>query len=132
MMMIALFVLSSGLAWFDFKTARIPNGVTLPLLLAGVGLQFPGSPEIWLASALLLFGWRSRQLGGGDAKLWLALVWLAAPAFEHPAAAMGAVWFGTGLVQLAWRVCRGQRLLGVRSPGAWRALPYVAFLVLVS
>jgi Flp pilus assembly protein protease CpaA len=131
-MMIALFVLCSGLAWFDFKTARIPNGVTLPLLLAGVWLQFPGSQEIWLASVLLFFGWRSRLLGGGDVKLWLALLWLAAPALDHPAAIMGAVWVGTGLVQLAWRVCRGLRLLGVRNPGAWRVLPYAACLVLVS
>ncbi len=130
--MIALFVLCSGLAWFDFKTARIPNGVTLPLLLAGVWLQFPGSPGIWLASVLLLFGWRSRHLGGGDAKLWLALLWLAASALEDPAAIMGAVWFGTGLIQLSWRACRGQRLLGVRNPGAWRTLPYAACLVLVS
>ncbi|HUF37157.1 MAG TPA: prepilin peptidase [Anaerolineales bacterium] len=131
-MYLVLLVLCIGLAWFDFKTARIPNGATLPLLLAGLWLNFPGRPETWLASALLLLGWQQRMLGGGDAKLWLALLWLAPVMIPNPAVVLGAVWVATGALQLAWRAGRRLRVLGIRRPGAWRALPFVAWLVMVS
>jgi Flp pilus assembly protein protease CpaA len=130
--MIALFVLCLGLAWFDHKSARIPNSVTFPLLAAGLWLHFPGSPEIWLAAALLLYGWKHRWLGGGDAKLWLALLWLAPGEVVHPGAILGGVWMVTGLLQLVYRASTGIRLLGIKRPGAWRALPFAAWLALVS
>ena len=131
-MYILLIILCLGLAWFDFKTRRIPNGATLPLLLTGLWLHFPGSPEIWLASGLVLLGWRHRWLGGGDAKLWLAVLWMAPVWAPYPGAVMAAVWVGTGAAQLAWRLWRGLRILGIRRPGAWRTLPFVAWLVVVS
>ena len=127
-----LFVLCLGLAWFDSRTRRIPNGVTLPVLASGLWLHFPGAPATWLASALLLLGWRSFRLGGGDVKLWLAVLWMAPAWTPDPAVVMGIVWIGTGLVQLVWRAWRGLRVLGVRRPGAWRALPFIAWLVAVS
>lgn len=131
-MAIALFLLCLGLAWFDFRSARIPNPVTLALLAAGLLLGLPGNPGVWTASLLLVLGWKHGWLGGGDAKLWLALLWLAAGSAAHPAIAAGVAWFTTGLAQLGLRVLRGQRLLGIRGPGAWRALPFAAWLVLVS
>lgn len=129
--MLALLILCLGLAWFDRKSARIPNAVTFPLLAAGLWLHFPGSPETWGACFVLLFGWRHGWLGGGDAKLWLALLWLASPQL-HPAVVAGAIWIGTGALQLAVRAARGARLTGIKRPGAWRVLPFAAWLTLVS
>jgi Flp pilus assembly protein protease CpaA len=127
-----LSLLCVGLAWFDFKTKRIPNLVTVPMLGAGIWLHFPGSPSILLASILLVLSWRSSWLGGGDVKLWLGILWLAAARVPGAAVAMGEIWIGTSAAQLAWRFLQKQRVLGVRLPGAWRTLPFVAWLILVS
>ena len=101
-------------------------------LITGLLLHLPGAAETWLVSAVLLLGWRRGWLGGGDAKLWLALVWIAPPGVASPAVIAGAVWLCTGAAQLAWRAWRGRRVMGVRLPGAWRALPFAAWLFLVS
>jgi len=136
-----LLVLVLLVSLHDRRTGRIPNWVTLPLL--GIGLLRSirchwvglGPLETWLACLLLLAAWRASWLGGGDAKLWMALLWLAPATLAQPAV---LIMFGTfvltALAQLLWRKFqpsdRGKKtpLTGVKSPSAWRAIPYAIWL----
>ena len=127
---LSLFVLVLALALYDLRARRLPNAVTLPLLITGLALGFPGSPALWLGTILLFAAWHTGGLGGGDAKLWMALLWLAPKEQAGAALAVMALAFtGTAALQLAWRVFRKRRILGVRSPGAWRALPFALWLL---
>jgi len=36
----------------------------------------------------------------------------------------------TASLQIVWRKLKNQPLIGIRSPGAWRALPFAAWLLL--
>ena len=122
-----------GLAWFDLRTLRVPNRVTHVLLFGGLLLQFPGSGFLWGATLLLIIGWRAGALGGGDAKLWLGLLWLTPSAFHFTAVvAVGLILLSTAGLQIGWRWVRQEPLFGIRSAGAWRTLPYVAWLIVVT
>lgn len=128
-----LLLLVIALSIYDYRTRRVPNGVTLPLLVIGMGLHFPGAPETWTGTALLFTFWHVGVLGGGDAKLWMAFLWLAPPNLAHPAF---VVLFGsiciTALAQMLWRKLRGQPVIGVKTPGAWRAIPFALWLAMMS
>ena len=114
---------------YDARTRRAPNWVTLPLLSAGLVLHFPGVPATWWACLLLFSAWRCGGLGGGDAKLWLALLWLVPLELMRPAVGvMAAVFLLTASAQVLWRRMRGERVWGVRSPGVWRTLPFTLWL----
>jgi prepilin peptidase CpaA len=73
-------------AWWDCRTHRVPNWLTVPMFLAGWGYQFAfagwgGVGEAALAFALgfgtLFLLWVIGSGGGGDVKLMGALaVWL--------------------------------------------------------
>jgi len=68
-------------------------------------------------------------MGGGDAKLWMALLWLAPSGAEQAAfVAIAVTLVATGLLQLVWRKFIKQSATGVRSPGAWRTIPYAVWL----
>ena len=125
-----LLILALCLTAYDARTQRVPNGVTLPLLSAGLVLHFPGVPVTWLACLLLFLAWNYGALGGGDAKLWMALLWLV-PLERMQAAVlvMAAVFLLTASTQVLWRIARGCPALGVRSPGVWRAIPFTLWLV---
>jgi Flp pilus assembly protein protease CpaA len=128
-----LFILTLTLSIYDFRTRRVPNGLTLTLLTVGMGLHFPGQPEIWTGSAVLFTFWHLGVLGGGDAKLWMALLWLAPPDLAHPAfVVLFSSIIITALAQMLWRKLRGQVVTGVKTPGAWRTLPFVIWLAMVS
>ena len=128
-----LFVLTVCLAVYDLRVKRVPNWVTLPLLIGGIVLNFPSAPETWLGCGLLFATWRFGGMGAGDAKLWLALLWLAPPGLAFQALmVMGAILFATALAQIAWRKLRKTPLTGVRSPGAWRAIPFALWLLYIS
>ena len=62
-MVTSLAMLVAGLVWFDQRTRRIPNGVTLPLLGIFMLLHWPGAPETWLGCLLLFLAWQSGWLG---------------------------------------------------------------------
>jgi Flp pilus assembly protein protease CpaA len=131
---VLLLVLIVALAGYDLRRRRLPNGATLPLLLAGIILGMPGAVETWLGCWLLFAGWRSGALGGGDAKLWMALLWLAPLASSRITGrdallAMAACLASSGLVQVLFRAVRGGALVGVRGPGAWRAVPFALWLL---
>jgi len=73
--------------------------------------------------------WRADRMGGGDAKLWMALLWLAPSGAEQAAfVVMAASLVATGLLQLVWRKFRKQPATGVRGPSAWRTVPYAVWL----
>ncbi len=131
-MLLALVIL---LSLHDLHHARVPNWVTLPLLGIGLLWNFPGALETWLACLLLFAAWRAGWLGGGDAKLWMALLWLAPAAQAQavtknasPVLVMSGIFVLTALVQLLWRKFQKMPLTGHKSPGAWRTIPYAIWL----
>jgi leader peptidase (prepilin peptidase)/N-methyltransferase len=127
---VLLLLLAFALALYDFRTRRVPNWVTLPLLLTGMFVHAPGSLDTWLGTALLFAFWRFETLGGGDVKLWMALLWLVP--IEWMQAALIVIGFalvGTALAQLLWRYVCGLPMFGVQSPGAWRVIPFVVWML---
>ena len=121
------------LAAYDARTQRVPNWVTLPLLFTGLLLRWPGLPITWLACLLLFSAWRFGALGGGDAKLWMALLWLVPLDLVQSAVlVMAVVFIMTAALQVLWRSIRRYPPWGVRSPGAWRTIPFALWLVAAS
>jgi Flp pilus assembly protein protease CpaA len=121
---LSLYVLALSL--YDLRTRRIPNWVTLPLILAGLITHFPGSPDVWLASLGLFLAWSIGWMGAGDAKLWIALLWaLPVEMSTRALPLMFLAFFFTGLVQLAWRLIQKQPVTNILTPGAWRTIPFV-------
>jgi len=101
------------------------------LLLGGMIAYFPGAFETWLGCALLFVTWRLEGMGGGDAKWWMGLLWLVPPHQGVAAISMMVLSFLiTASLQMAWRKLKNQPLIGIHSPGAWRALPFAAWLLL--
>ena len=124
-----LLVLLLLLSLHDLRHRRVPNWVTLPLLGIGLLWNFPSTLETWLACLLLFAAWRAGWLGGGDAKLWMALLWLAPGVLAQTAVlVMSGIFVLTALVQLLWRKSQKMPLTGHKSPGAWRTIPYAIWL----
>lgn len=124
----ALLLLVLLLALYDLRAQRIPNWVTLPLLAAGILANFPGRIEVWLGCILLSSAWRLRWLGGGDAKLWMALFWLTPSELAAQLLPAFAVCFAaTGVLQLLWRKARSLPI-SINSPAAWRAVPFTVWV----
>lgn len=127
-----LFGLVLSLALYDWHTCQVPNLITLPLLVIALTWHFPGTPAQWVGSLGLFAAWYGQALGGGDAKLWIALLWLTPPALAATGlTVMASVLMATAVGQLAWRACLKKRVLGVKSPGAWRAIPFTVWLLWV-
>lgn len=131
---VALAVLASAVATRqDYRTRRIPNALTLPLWGLGLLLHWPGEPVVWLTSALLVIGWKYGMMGGGDAKLWLALLWLTPlHLMEIAVTVMWTAFIITGLGQLLWRRYHNKPVVGVATPAAWRTVPYAVWLALAT
>ncbi len=111
-----------GAVVWDYRTRRIPNVLTLPLLALGVGLSAPGTPFLWLASALMVWLWWHGGMGGGDLKLWLGMLWLMGegqPLWALPGALLLSV-----AVQILWRLRRREPVFGRLGPGAGRVALY--------
>ena len=118
----------------DLKTRRVPNRLTLPLLAAGGAFhawRWPDDLPVAVLLAVAFFWvWSKGLMGGGDAKLWMALVLWTPP---YPVAwrllLAGLVLLATAGAQIAWRLIRGRPAVGVASPAAWRAALYAAVLL---
>jgi prepilin peptidase CpaA len=118
-------------AWHDIIARTIPNWVPATLALVG-GAALASAPVAWggLLSATLMFGgallfWRLGWLGGGDAKLLVAVGLLVPPARIGVALTMIAL--VGGVLALPYLACRGRlaRPARARPSGlavrAWRA-----------
>ena len=115
------------LSLYDLRTGKIPNWATLPLLLAGVILHFPGNALLWLACGLLFTSWYTGQMGAGDAKLWMALFWLL-PSDERFLLFFFLSLLVTATLQIGYRQFTGKLVSGVRTPAAWRTIPYLLLI----
>ena len=113
----------------DWRTSRIPNWATLPVLFAGIFAHFPGDASTLFASFVLVIAFANDWMGAGDVKLWLALVWglpLSISSLIVPA--MFASLLITSLAQIGWRAWKKTSLTGVSSPAAWRTIPFLLLL----
>ena len=111
---------------YDLRTHRIPNWCTLPIIIAGMIAHFPGYTDLWLACFLLLTAWSGGWMGAGDVKLWMAILWVL-PASNIPSLIllMSLSFFITGVFQFIWRFFQKQSLTGMKSPAAWRTIPFL-------
>ncbi len=124
--MLWLFIYTFVISLYDWHTHRVPNWVTLPILTVGLIAHFPGSFDVWLASLALLLAWGRKWMGGGDLKLWLAILWALPVPFSAQALPwMFATFFLTSLLQMGWRVFRKQSPTGLTAPAAWRTIPFL-------
>jgi Flp pilus assembly protein protease CpaA len=122
-----LFLFLLLLSLYDLRTGKIPNWTTLPLLALGIILHFPGDALLWLGCGLLFAAWRSGQMGAGDAKLWIALFWLM-PTDERFLLFFFVSLLLTAALQIGYRQLSGKAVSGVRSPAAWRTIPYILLI----
>jgi Flp pilus assembly protein protease CpaA len=133
MMFFFLFALVVALSFFDLKYRRIPNGVTLPLMLSGLFVSFPGDPILWIASALIFSAWKSGFMGGGDAKLWIGLSWCLYSFAPNTVVLMFSAFMATAIAQLLVRfLCAKKLSTGFRTAGAWRAVVFMGLLAYFS
>jgi Flp pilus assembly protein protease CpaA len=111
---------------YDWRTRRIPNWCTLPVILAGMIAHFPGSLDLWLACFLLVSAWSGGWMGAGDVKLWMAILWaLPDPFIPSLILLIFLSFLLTGLAQMIWRILQRQPASGIKSPAAWRVIPFL-------
>ena len=125
-LMLALLPYTLALSLYDLRTGKVPNWVTLPLLAAGFLAHYPGTFPVWIASLFVFTAWYYRQMGAGDAKLWMALSWAIPPeqSADIPFILFASL-LGTALLQTLFRALTHRPLRGQRSPAAWRAIPFI-------
>jgi Flp pilus assembly protein protease CpaA len=115
--MIALFI---WISINDFKTRRVPNVVTYPLMLVGIVRAVAFGDSVFLLYWVVFFTlWTVRFMGGGDAKLLMGLFGLF-PDF-----------------QLAWLVAlsiliTGLPYLAYKYRHQWRSIPRALFWRLIT
>jgi Flp pilus assembly protein protease CpaA len=134
MSMYALFVLCLFVTVYDFRYRKVPNWITLPLMLIGFVISFPGVSALWLGSILMLSAWSSGWMGGGDVKLWVGLLWCTFSFFgEGVTLIMFISLIVTSIVQILARIFMKKReIVGIKLQGAWRALVFMMFLAVYS
>lgn len=124
-----LFVLVTLISLYDLKYRKIPNWITLPLMLLGLYVGFPGNPIIWIASSFIFSAWKFGFIGGGDAKLWIGLLWCLSSFGDNVVVWMFVALMVTGVAQIVVRVLSQQRVaIGLKTAGAWRAVVFMALL----
>lgn len=124
--MIWLLIYVLAISLYDLHTRRIPNWYTLPLIVSGLIVHFPGHLDLWFASLVLLSAWASHWMGAGDVKLWLAVLWaIPAEMSSHVLFLMFISFFLTGLAQTLWRIARKQSPINLLTPGAWRTILFI-------
>lgn len=116
----------------DLRYRKVPNWITLPLILIGIIVNFPGTPTLWLGNIILLTAWGSGWMGGGDVKLWIGLLWCTFSFWgDSVTLVMFLTLIATAIAQILVRILAKKReVVGIKLPGAWRALAYLIFLVL--
>lgn len=111
---------------YDLRVRRIPNWYTLPLILAGMIANSPGTMDLWLICFLLLSAWGGGWMGAGDVKLWMAVLWvLPNSMIRSPILFVPLSFLITAVLQLIWRFFQRQPITGTKSPAAWRTIPFL-------
>lgn len=111
---------------YDLRTHHIPNWCTFPLLIAGMIAHFPGHFDLWLTCLILLSAWYGGWMGAGDAKLWMGILWVL-PGTDIPSLILLIFlsFLLTGIVQMLWRLIRKQPVRNIKTPAAWRVIPFL-------
>jgi Flp pilus assembly protein protease CpaA len=129
MMFFFLFPLVILISVYDLKYRKIPNWITLPLMLLGLYVSFPGNPLIWVASSFIFSAWKFGFMGGGDAKLWIGLLWCLSSFGDGMVILMFVALMLTGVAQMLVRALSQKRVvIGFRTAGAWRAVVFMGLL----
>jgi Flp pilus assembly protein protease CpaA len=94
---IPVLVWLSVCAWFDWKSRRVSNWLTLPVLVVVIVIRILGYGLgdwrfVWLLSVLVILGWAAKLVGGADAKVSLAII-LLEPGLAVWSWAGGVVWY---------------------------------------
>ena len=129
-MMYAFVLLCLFVTLYDFRYHRVPNWITLPLMLIGFVANFPGTPALWFGSILWLSAWSSGWMGGGDVKLWVGLLWCTFSfCGDFVTLVMFITLIITSMAQILARVLMKKKdVMGIKLPGAWRSLAFSIFL----
>ena len=106
-----LFALVVLISLYDLKYRKLPNWITLPLILLGLYLSFPGDIILWITSCFLFSAWNFSSFGESVA-LW-----------------MFAALMLTGLAQIVVRALSQKRVaIDYKTAGAWRAVVFMGLL----
>ena len=124
--MIWLLIYLLVISLYDLRTRRIPNWCTFPLIIAGMIAHFPGHMDLWLACFVLVSAWPGGWIGAGDVKLWIAVLW-ALPDINIPSVILLVFisFLLTGIAQTLWRSIQRLPTSGVKTPAAWRTIPFL-------
>ena len=124
-----LFPLVILISLYDLKYRKISNWVTLPLMLLGLYVSFPGNPILWIASSMIFSAWKFGFMGGGDSKLWIGLLWCLSSFGDGAVVWMFVALMITGTAQIAVRaVWQKRAMAGFKTPGAWRTVVFMGLL----
>jgi Flp pilus assembly protein protease CpaA len=129
---ISLLIVTVFVSLYDLRYRAISNWITLPLILLGITIvNDRGNPALWAGSVFIFQAWKTGIIGGGDAKLWLGLLWCSFPFLgETTLLVMCLSLFATGLLQLIVRMLIQRKIeTGIKSPGAWRTVVFMGFLI---
>jgi Flp pilus assembly protein protease CpaA len=125
-----LFFVVILVSFYDLKYREVPNSISFPLMLIGFFFGFPGEPALWLGSIFIFQAWKLGLLGGGDAKLWMGLMWCLFPfAGDGILLVMSISLLMTGLAQILVRALTKKRIeTGIKTAGAWRTVVFMGCL----
>lgn len=112
---IPVLVWLSVCAWFDWKSRRVSNWLTLPVLgvalvVRAAGYGIGNCRTVLLFATLVVLGWAIHLVGGADAKATLAMA-LLDPRLAAWAWAGGVLWL------LLHRVAQRRRIRKCSYPG---------------
>ena len=127
---LSLFLVVILVSLYDLKYRKVPNWISLPLMLIGLVIGLPGDPILWIGSIFIFQVWKFGIIGGGDAKLWVGLLWcLFSFAGESIFLVMCVSLIVTGLAQILVRALTRKKIeTGIKMAGAWRAVVLLGLL----
>ena len=125
-----LFLVIVFVSLYDLKYHKVPNWISLPLMFIGFIIGFPGNPVLWIGSAFIFQAWKLGVIGGGDAKLWVGLLWCLFPfAGDIVLLVMCISLLVTGLAQILVRALTKKKIeTGIKMAGAWRTVVFMGCL----
>jgi Flp pilus assembly protein protease CpaA len=127
-LLLFLLLLAILVSFYDHSYARIPNWVSLPLIILGILVNTPLSGYVFFFGVSFFIAWRADWMGGGDAKFWIGILCIL-PTNPATLWALPLTFFSTALIQLLWRKMRGEIIRGRRTQAAWRTVVYLLVLV---